>query len=581
MSNSTIERALLSDATHTLSWGPTLFRVLLAGHGVVLLLIARLRGKHILAAEQAGAPEPNTTESVSHRTSWQAWGALALLTIIALGLRLWHLNSGLWFDEVLTLLDFVRPPLGEILVSFPSQNQHMLYSILAHASTQVFGESAWALRLPSVIFGVGSLWALFFLGRRVVGTREALFACVLMAVSYHHIWFSQNARGYMGLLFFATLATWLWLEGLSRSTWPWWLAYVVAVSLGMWTHLTMAFVVAAHALVYLALLLRHLWDPDTRGLRILQPGLRWQPVLVWVVCVSVVLQLYALALPAFLRTALHEVSLPSEWTNPLWIVIESLRSLQIGFSSVVVVLCGAGCVGIGWLSLLRQNWSAGVLLVLPALLAGSTMLILGHNLWPRFFFFSMGFVLLIVVHGAMTVPRLLCTRLLVLRSPERVELVVGVVLTSLLMVASAATVPRVYALPKQDFAGARDYVEQQRTPDDVVVAVGLAGIAYGRYYAPHWSVAQTLEELDAVRQARTTTWLVYTLPIEVKAYRAGIWERIEQDFEIVKVFPGTLGGGQVYVCRQRAAAQTSTFDSRHVLHVATFGVAQDVAWYWS
>ncbi len=29
------------------------------------------------------------------------------------------------------------------------------------------------------------------------------------------------------------------------------------------------------------------------------------------------------------------------------------------------------------------------------------MLALGHNLWPRFFFFCMGFALLIAVHGAM------------------------------------------------------------------------------------------------------------------------------------------------------------------------------------
>jgi len=71
-------------------------------------------------------------------------------------------------------------------------------------------------------------------------------------------------------------------------------------------------------------------------------------------------------------------------------------------------------------------------------------------------------------------------------------------------------------------------------------------VAYGRYFAPHWSVAQTSEELVEVRRNPSRLWLVYTLPIEVKAYHPDIWQVIQKDFEVVKVFPGTLGGGRVF-----------------------------------
>ena len=37
-------------------------------------------------------------------------------------------------------------------------------------------------------------------------------------------------------------------------------------------------------------------------------------------------------------------------------------------------------------------------------------------------------------------------------------------------------------------------------PDDAIVAVGLAGIAFKNYFAPHWSMAQTRAELEAVRR---------------------------------------------------------------------------------
>jgi 4-amino-4-deoxy-L-arabinose transferase-like glycosyltransferase len=470
----------------------------------------------------------------------------------------------LWFDEVLTLLDFVRPPLGEILTSFPSQNQHMLYSVLAHVSVGIFGESAWALRLPSVLFGMGSLWALFALGCRVVSSREALLACALMTVSYHHIWFSQNARGYMGLLFFVTLATWLWLEACARSEWRWWLVYSLTVSLGMWIHMTMAFVVATHGLLYVAWLLRLKGDKGIGGTQGLAAGMRWQPLVAWLLCGSVTLQLYALSAPEFLSTALHEVSVPSEWTNPWWVLMESLRSLRIGFAGVTVVLCGGLLVSAGWLSLLRRDSQACLAMTLPPVLAGSTMLLLGHNLWPRFFFFAMGFALFIVVHGAMTVPRLLP----ILQSHRHPGRQVGVILTGLIILAAGMTVPRYYALPKQDFTGARNYVEQYRTPQDAVVAVGLAGMAYGRYFAPHWSVAQTSEELAAVRRNASRLWLVYTLPIEVKAYHPDIWQVILQDFEVVKVFPGTLGGGEVYVCRLRPERQAAAEPDAHPFRTA-------------
>jgi hypothetical protein len=544
VSNAALESALLSDPTRTLGWGATLFRLLLVIHGLAMALAGIIWCRRTDVIPPLASPPTSVTDRSSTAVGRMAWVVLIGLSVLGLGLRLWRLNSDLWHDEVLTLLDFARRPIGEILTSFPSQNQHMFFSVLARLSFGLFGESAWALRLPSVIFGVASLWALFMLGRQLLGTREALLACSLMTVSYHHIWFSQNARGYMGLLFFTLLATWLWLEALSRETWSWWIGYAVAVALGAWCHMTMAFVAAAHVLISFDFLIKP--RVRGRGTGSIIERVNWRPVVGWLLCASLTLQLHALALPEFLKSGLHEVSLPSEWTNPIWVITESMRSLRVGFSSVFIVLFGGVMVGIGWLSMFRRNWRAALALILPAALAGGTMLALGHNLWPRFFFFSMGFALLIVVEGAMALPRLLLPR-----KSERIAVAAGVVLVCFIIVASAATVPRNYRLPKQDFTGARDYVERHRQPGDAVVAVGLAGADYGGYFAPHWSVAQTSDELEAIRQKHAMVWLVYTLPIEVKAYHSDVWGIIENDFEVVRVFPGTLGGGEVYVCRHR------------------------------
>jgi hypothetical protein len=65
---------------------------------------------------------------------------------------------------------------------------------------------------------------------------------------------------------------------------------------------------------------------------------------------------------------------------------------------------------------------------------------------------------------------------------------------------------------------------------------------------------QTQDELDDVRRRSETVWLVYTTPIHMKAWFPELWDDVQRDFEMVRQFKGTLGGGTVYVCRQRKGA---------------------------
>jgi hypothetical protein len=81
-------------------------------------------------------------------------------------------------------------------------------------------------------------------------------------------------------------------------------------------------------------------------------------------------------------------------------------------------------------------------------------------------------------------------------------------------------------------------------------------------------VAQSKNELDSITRGRSNVWLVYTLPIQMKAYRPEIWAAIQRDFQTVEVFPGTLGGGGVYVCRQRAPGNAQAADAKAIQTVA-------------
>lgn len=502
------------------AWGPALFRALLALHGCVLLAVG-WRYQRKAPRLRVGDSRPRGEDALE-RGEWLALAALALL---GLGLRLYRLDSQLWVDEVFMLLDFGRAPLERIVAMFPSQNQHLLYSLSARLCTLAFGESPWALRLPAAILGTLTVFPLYLLGRELWNRRIALAACALLTVSYHHVWFSQNARGYSALLLFAVWSTWLWLRALERDRPGLWLAYAATLALGLGFHLTMLFVIAAQGLVWLGLAVRG--DAPIRG-----------PLLAWLLGATATLQLYALALPEFLSTALHEASMDSEWTRPLWVLAETLRGLQVGWSGGVVVALGAVVLAAGWLELARRRWDAAVVFAAPPLLGGAVTLAMGHNLWPRFFFFAMGYALLLALGGAFALP----TRLFGAVRGARI----GTALAAVLIVASAATLPRCYALPKQDFEGARDFAASQSEP---VIAPGIAGRIYAGYYAPSWLAVETAAELDAAAKAHPDAWLVYTLSPEIRAFQPDVWDRIESRYNVEKTFYGTLGQGEIHVCR--------------------------------
>lgn len=530
----------LSGGSKDLSWGPAFFRTLLAFHAVVLLFLA-VKWKDFFVLKpvsSAGSP-----------IGARVYVSLVLISAIGLALRLWNLNSPPWIDEVMTLVDFVRHPVNEIVINYSTQNQHMLYSLLARAAFGVFGESIWALRLPAVLFGIGSIWTLFLFGRRLLGVRETLTTCLLMTVSYHHIWFSQNARGYTGLLMMTLLATWSWLEALKGSARKWWIIYGTSVVIGMWIHTTMAFVVASHGLLYLVLLVWPRLSGDSQEHDSLERRAGLKPLICWLISMTATLQLYALSLPEFLRTGLHEESRNSEWTNPLWVLSESIQNLSIGFAGGSIVVLGGAFVIFGWTRIFLRDRRAALLMVLAPIISGLIMLLLGHNLFPRFFFFAMGFGLLILVHGATELPKFLTGSIPLFNRFSRFALPSGFVLSALIIVASIVTVPRNYSLPKQDFVGARDYVDSQLMPGSKAVAVSLAGDMFSKYYALDWPTTRDVSRLDALERESSTVWLVYTMPFEIQAFNPELWLAIKNNYEVVRIFPGTLNGGEVFVCR--------------------------------
>jgi mannosyltransferase len=475
---------------------------------------------------------------------------LTVLTVGGLALRAIGSNSQLWYDEIYSLVVSSRPPLREILTTYCGDIQHPLNSVLVHASINALGETAWTVRLPAIIFGVVSIPLLYVLGRAFATTHEALLAAALLTVSYHHVWFSKNARGYTALLFWTILCTLLFHSGLELRRWPPFLGYAVAAALGVYTHMTLVFVVVGHAAIVLLLAV-----PWFRGRR---EGARWLVMPTAAIGLSgiLTLALYAPILGQVIHYFRRSSGQMKAVSTPGWALLETLRGLEIGFGSQVVLLVGALLAGCGLWGYWKANRLAFHLLVLPAVVAGLGVVAMRGSMYPRYLFLLFGFAILIVVRGAMVLGAWAGG----LGNPGRVAAagrMIGIGCTMLVIAASAASLPRVYSRPKQDFFGALRFVESAMRGAEPVLTAGAAAWPIQHYYGRDWPKIKDIAQIESIRRQARRVWLVYTFPRYIEDETPGLMDAIGRRFKTIRIFPGTLDHGEVFVCVNDVAEPTA------------------------
>lgn len=512
---------------------------------IVLVLLGLLGGLTRRLARRFPTPRPESAPAPTALGA-RAVGLLVGLLVLALLLRLYRLGQGLWFDEIVTLVESVRQPLATILTHHPGDNQHPLYSVLARLSVVALGESGFALRLPAALLGVASLLVLIALGREIASRRETVLAVAILVVSYHHVWFSQNARGYTGMLAFSMLATVCLLRALRTGQPGWWVAHAGAAALAMYTHLTAVFVLAGHGLLWLGLVARaHVrgdLESTARGV--------W-PLFGFALTGLLTLLCYARVVPQVVEGFLHRmhatqdleniavVTVPS-WTHPLYF----LQQMNWSAASLAAALAGGLVVLAGGVDLWRRQRKAFWIMALPLILGSAALILMRRHFYPRFFFFEAGFLALLVARGLSW----LCDRVGRARGPLRAErcfAAMGLVL----VIGLSYSCRWNFLAPKQDFEGARDHVEAQRQPGDVVATAGLARLPYRELYAPDWQEVVTAAELQRLLATSPRVWLVYFNRSYMETAFPDVYQVIASEFTGERAFFGTLGGGEILVLR--------------------------------
>jgi mannosyltransferase len=200
-------------------------------------------------------------------------------------------QRSLWVDEGFSAA--AAGSNGRLIGTYRSGPQFALYYTLLRGWSTL-GSSEFALRLLSVVFAVLTIPALYWLARRLYGTKAAMVAVVVLCANGFFLGYAQEARPYALVTLTSTVATLCLVRALDDPDRPGrWTAWALAATVATLSHPFGVLTVAAHVIV---LLIRHRSVPlrdiaytlalpaglfGSLGLLLLQAGparLSWIPV---------------------------------------------------------------------------------------------------------------------------------------------------------------------------------------------------------------------------------------------------------------------------------------------------------------
>jgi len=460
---------------------------------------------NLRATDAAAGHGPRTASRLAH-----SGVSVAAIIGLAAVLRLINANAELWYDEIVTVTYFVRTPFLNAVSTYGLANNHVLNSVLMNLTGTFLGTDPWMLRLPSILFGIAGVWAFWFLATQIWPRPPALVGTLLFAVSYHHVYYSQNARGYSAFMFFTLLATGFLLRMLERGNAAGRrdeIGYSLSLALGLYSVLLTTFVVAAHASV---LLMLRRW----RALGWLAGG------------VAVAAVLYApmgAPLIAYYRTN------PGDTGYPL-LSMEFARVM----APVAPALIAAGVILLPIVRrLTRRQPVAAALLLTPGVFTVLVPLVRGQGVYPRSFLYllCLGYLLLVeALDWAMS------------RRPR-----LAAVCTAIVIAVSLARLAPYYRLPKQGFRQALAYIDQRAQRSDQRIGLSLGGKA-AMFYDPTVVLVQDAGQLQGLTsQSDRPAWVVTTFHSALQSTAPDLYEWLRTETALRAEFRGVIGDGTVYV----------------------------------
>lgn len=143
------------------------------------------------------------------------------IVLLAFIFRMFLINQSLWLDEAIGAEAVKNFSFKGILTEFITNDNHPpLYYLVLKFWTGIFGYSEMSIRMPSIIFGLLTIYVTFLISKVYIFGKQNIYRFVpslFLATSQLHIYYSQEARMYSMAAFLASLVVYSFLYIIGNS----------------------------------------------------------------------------------------------------------------------------------------------------------------------------------------------------------------------------------------------------------------------------------------------------------------------------------------------------------------------------
>lgn len=159
---------------------------------------------------------------------------------LAFGLRLIAIGQSLWLDEAISAIAVREHSLISLLTGYLAGDfSPPLYFILQWFWVRMFGTSEIALRIPSVLYGVGAVYFVYLIAGLYVKDKNSKLpelAALLTALNPLLIYYSQEARMYSLTAFTITVSVYFFLLHRRTKATKYFLFFFGSFSAALYSH---------------------------------------------------------------------------------------------------------------------------------------------------------------------------------------------------------------------------------------------------------------------------------------------------------------------------------------------------------
>lgn len=181
---------------------------------------------------------------------------LSIILLFGLLLRIYNLDKeSLWIDEAYALKHAEQKIPVDVITDVVSiEGSPPGYFLLLHYWIKLFGNSEFAIRFPSLLFGVLSILIIFQLARLLLDNKIALLSSFFLATSLLQVLYSQEARLYSMFTFLTLLSAYSFAQWYQNNNERYLILYFITILLAIYTNYLTITLILLYTLLLLFLL---------------------------------------------------------------------------------------------------------------------------------------------------------------------------------------------------------------------------------------------------------------------------------------------------------------------------------------